>query len=144
MRDAWLVLSDGQALTSVGSVYSTNQIDLGALKNAWGSSINSDPGRGGDLWLNVLVTTAFTSATSTANLKAELVHGASTAPTTVALSGAAKVVASLGAGKYLLQTKLPVGLSRWARLKFTVAGSAMLTGAVTAWIGPHTETEYPH
>lgn len=144
MRDNPLVMSDGQAITAVGAAYSTDEVNLGACKDAWGTSIDSDPGEGGGLWLNVMVTTAFTSGTSTATLKAELVHGAATAPTTVLLSGAAIAVGSLTAGAYLLRAKLPPGLDQYTRIKYTVAGSAMTAGAVDAFISKGTESPYPH
>ena len=64
--DSKLEFSDAQAITASASAttVSTNVVDLGTFKNAWGSAITGDIGEGGDLEFNLGIDTKVVVASS--------------------------------------------------------------------------------
>lgn len=135
IKDALLIFSDAQALTATAD--SENIIDLGAGEDAWGTAVTAPEfAQGKPMWLNVVVQTALDSAGEAATLTTTLRTGAKTeAITTSALTGRTIAEASLVAGYCILSVPLPMGLSRYLKLIYTVGTENFTSGAIDAWIG---------
>ncbi len=116
--DADLVFSNKQAVTATAA--STNEIDLGAAGDAIGQ----------ELTIHVVVDTAFATLTS---LTVSLETSADNSTWTTVLSGPAIARASLTKGASIFCVRVPQGLSRYVRLKYTVGGSNATAGKVTAF-----------
>ena len=116
--DADLVFSNKQAVTATAT--STNEIDLGAAGDAIGQ----------ELTIHVVVDTAFDTLTS---LTVSLETSADDSTWTTVLSGPAIAQASLTKGANIFCVRVPQGLSRYVRLKYTVGGSNATAGKVTAF-----------
>lgn len=117
--DADLVFSNKQAVTATAE--STNTLDLGVAGDAIGQ----------ELTIHVVVDTAFSTLTS---LTVSLETSANNFQTwTTVLSGPAIARASLTKGASIFCVRVPRGLSRYVRLKYTVGGSNATAGKVTAF-----------
>lgn len=116
--DADLVFSNKQAVTTTAT--STNEIDLGAAGDAIGQ----------ELTIHVVVDTAFATLTS---LAVSLETSADGSTWTTVLSGPAVPRASLTKGANIFCVRVPQGLSRYVRMKYTVGGSNATAGKVTAF-----------
>lgn len=116
--DADLVFSNKQAVTATAA--STNKIDLGAAGDAIGQ----------ELTIHVVVDTAFATLTS---LTVSLETSADNSTWTTVLSGPAIARASLTKGASIFCVRVPQGLSRYVRMKYTVGGSNATAGKVTAF-----------
>lgn len=137
LLDQQNTLSDRQAITALGTVRSTNVIDLGvndAMPNGAGSYTPDFTKANPELRLLVQVTETFTSA-GAATLAAELVtadDAAITTNVTTHHTTSAQALAALKAG-----TKIPVPLpsgikQRYLALRYTVGTAAMTAGSVYA------------
>jgi len=135
IKDALLTFSDAQALTATAD--SENTIDLGAGEDAWGSTVTAPEfAQGKPMWLNVVVQTVLASAGKAETLTTTLYTGAKTGTiTTAALATAAIAEVSLAAGYCILSVPLPMGLSRYLKLTYTVGTGNFTSGAIDAWIG---------
>lgn len=116
--DADLLFSNKQAVTTTAT--STNEIDLGAAGDAIGQ----------ELTIHVVVDTAFATLTS---LAVSLETSADGSTWTTVLSGPAVPRASLTKGANIFCVRVPQGLSRYVRMKYTVGGSNATAGKVTAF-----------
>lgn len=116
--DADLVFSNKQAVTATAT--STNEIDLGVAGDAIGQ----------ELTIHVVVDTAFATLTS---LAVSLETSANNSDWTTVLSGPAIARASLTKGASIFCVRVPQGLSRYVRMKYTVGGSDATAGKVTAF-----------
>ncbi len=116
--DADLVFSSKQAVTATAA--STNKVDLGAAGDAIGQ----------ELTIHAVVDTAFATLTS---LTVSLETSADDSTWTTVLSGPAIARASLTKGASIFCVRVPQGLSRYVRLKYTVGGSNATAGKVTAF-----------
>lgn len=116
--DADLVFSNKQAVTATAE--STNTLDLGVAGDAIGQ----------ELTIHVVVDTAFATLTS---LTVSLETSANNSTWTTVLSGPAIARASLTKGASIFCVRVPQGLSRYVRLKYTVGGSNATAGKVTAF-----------
>jgi len=116
--DADLVFSNKQAVTATAT--STNKIDLGVAGDAIGQ----------ELTIHAVVDTAFATLT---NLTVSLETSADYSTWTTVLSGPAIARASLTKGASIFCVRVPQGLSRYVRLKYTVGGSNATAGKVTAF-----------
>mgnify|MGYP000871811203 CR=1 FL=1 len=116
--DADLVFSNKQAVTATAA--STNKIDLGVAGDAIGQ----------ELTIHAVVDTAFATLTS---LTVSLETSADDSTWTTVLSGPAIARASLTKGASIFCVRVPQGLSRYVRLKYTVGGSNATAGKVTAF-----------
>ena len=116
--DADLVFSNKQAVTATAE--STNTLDLGVAGDAIGQ----------ELTIHVVVDTAFATLTS---LTVSLETSANNSTWTTVLSGPAVPRASLTKGASIFCVRVPQGLSRYVRLKYTVGGSNATAGKVTAF-----------
>lgn len=116
--DADLVFSNKQAVKTTAT--STNEIDLGAAGDAIGQ----------ELTIHVVVDTAFATLTS---LAVSLETSADGSTWTTVLSGPAVPRASLTKGANIFCVRVPQGLSRYVRMKYTVGGSNATAGKVTAF-----------
>lgn len=118
MLDNTLFFSDGQAVTDTAA--STNVLDLG------GGEFNP-------LYLVVKTGTAFATCTSvTAALQTSDDSTFSSATTLLTLPTWA--VASLTANTLLAKIRLPLGLKKYVRLYYTVAGSDATAGTLDAFL----------
>ena len=116
--DADLVFSNKQAVTATAE--STKTLDLGVAGDAIGQ----------ELTIHVVVDTAFATLTS---LTVSLETSANNSTWTTVLSGPAIARASLTKGASIFCVRVPQGLSRYVRLKYTVGGSNATAGKVTAF-----------
>lgn len=116
--DADLLFSNKQAVTATAT--STNEIDLGAAGDAIGQ----------ELTIHVVVDTAFATLTS---LTVSLETSTDGSTWTTVLSGPAVPRASLTKGANIFCVRVPQGLSRYVRMKYTVGGSNATAGKVTAF-----------
>lgn len=116
--DADLVFSNKQAVTATAE--STNTLDLGVAGDAIGQ----------ELTIHVVVDTAFATLTS---LTVSLETSANNSTWTTVLSGPAIARASLTKGASVFCVRVPQGLSRYVRMKYTVGGPNATAGKVTAF-----------
>ena len=116
--DADLLFSNKQAVTATAE--STNTLDLGVAGDAIGQ----------ELTIHVVVDTAFATLTS---LTVSLETSANNSDWTTVLSGPAIARASLTKGASIFCVRVPQGLSRYVRMKYTVGGSNATAGKVTAF-----------
>lgn len=132
--DINLQFSDKQAITATAA--STNLVDLGIARNI---------GVGDDLYLVLLVTTAFTDSGSDSTVTPSLetaTDAAFTSPVTVATYDVFAALAAVGASQI---HKLKVGTAagaylRYIRVKYTLANGNLTTGAITSFIVKDTTT----
>lgn len=131
--DKTLQLSDQQAIT--GTAASTNHLDLGETGTAYGhaAALDRDVAKSTKIPLLIQVTEAFNNLTS---LQIDLELDSTEAFTpdkTIAIGTFA--AAELVAGFQVPWKMLPQGMSlRYARLKYTVAGTDPTSGKITAGI----------
>lgn len=127
--------ADAQAVTSVATNASTNDIDLGAAR---------DLGKGQELWLYAYVQTTATSGGS-ATLTAALVTDDNSAfsSATTLLTTSAIAVASLTAGLVLLKQRIPSTTERYLRVNWIVATAALTAGKFSAFIATDVPNEGP-
>jgi hypothetical protein len=121
IRDAQLILSNGQAITTTAD--STNIVDLGDTRR----------GQGEPLFLDCHVRAAFNAGTS---IKADLQDSAD--GTTFASTGLTSAVVSTAnakAGVTLIKCGIPVAVRRYVKIVYTVVGT-MDAGSVDAVITP--------
>jgi hypothetical protein len=111
----------GDAITA--DAYSTNEINFGETY--------PDMGEGEMLVVRFIVETAFTSAADT--LTISIVHGATTAPTTVLVSTYAIAASALTKGAYIPELKLPDQHLQYVRLKYDVSAT-LAAGKITAFL----------
>ena len=136
IQDKLLILSDGQAETTQAAHDSDNVIDLYIGTDELGNAVASNPGEGGQLWLNVVVGTAFTTGSS-ATLAVALQDSAdnsSWAAVSPTVGVAATAAASLTAGTVLIRQPLHPNLARYIKLVYTIGTGTMTAGAIDAWI----------
>jgi len=112
MFDKSNLFSEDQALTTEGSVASTNYIDLGLV----------NMGEGEPLELIVQVTEAFATATSLKVVLQADDNSSFSSPESVLDSGAI-ATASLVAGYQFKFSSLPINLQRYVRLSYTTVGT---------------------
>lgn len=123
IRDSQMVLSDAQAVTSTGDTASTNVYDCGAAYDA---------GVGEELFINVAVDTAVTSA-GAATVQAVLQTSDDNSTFTDAMAGAAIAKADLTAGVSMLKGRIPHGLGRYLRVAYRVGTAALTAGNFDAY-----------
>lgn len=132
--DNTLLFSSGQAITATAA--STNSIDFGATGTPVGGvALTRDIGAGQEIEISVLVTEAFATLTSL-TVSIETDDNSSFSSAATVYTSPAIPVATLVAG---YQFKTPAHFSlgtneRYARLKYTVAGSNATTGKITAGV----------
>jgi len=130
ITDAETRFSDGQALTSAGTVTATNVYDCG--------NAQSSVGEGEPMELVAKVRTAFAGGTS---IQAKWVQSdnADLSSSDDLVSGAAVVTASLTAGATLLRARIPDNSKRYVGVKYVVVGT-FTAGDVDADLVHHSDT----
>ena len=128
ITDALLTFSLAQALTSTGTVNSTNVLDMGAAREL---SIGNMP-----LQLTVSVGATFTSG-GAGTLAIEFQGSVDNSTFTTYLTSPTYALADLTAGKQLFSIYWPAPPSsaatgRYFRLRYIVGGAAMTAGTVNA------------
>lgn len=134
--DYFLTLSDGQAETTQAAHDSDNVVDTYIGTDELGNACPSNPGETGQLWLNVVVGTAFaTSASGTlAVALQDSADNSSFAATSPTVGVAATAAATLTAGKVLIRQPLHPNIARYIKLVYTIGTGAMTAGAIDAYI----------
>lgn len=130
--DSTNLFSDAQAITATAA--STNTIDLGATGRVVGASSNlvRDIGTGKPIPIRIQVVEAFNNLTSlTVALQVDDNSSFSSATT---VESTVVVLADLGLGAFVNEIYfVPRGTNeRYARLNYTVTGTAPSTGKITA------------
>lgn len=135
IMDALAVFSDEQTLTSTAD--STNVIDMGAGEDAWGNArVAPEIADGKPLYLNIVVSTVLDSAGEAATLTVTLSSCATVGGSYVtAWSSGSIAEATLAEGYRIAAIALPLGMSRFLKLTYTVGTESFTSGDVTAWIG---------
>jgi hypothetical protein len=119
IMDKELVFSDKQAVTASGT--STNVVDLGS----------ADAGNSDHIELFVKVDAAFNNLTSLGVKLQTSVDAAFTSPVDTPVNSTI-LLAGLTANTQVVKAKVPYGMYRYARVYYTVTGTAPTTGTVTA------------
>lgn len=127
MLDQSTKLANAQAVTSLGDTASSNVYDFGNAPSA--DAALTSP----FLWLNAQVATTVTSG-GAATVQAVLQDSADNATFADVLSGPVTALAALTAGAPLLILQPPVGLRRYFRVVWRVAGAALTGGTFSAFV----------
>lgn len=127
--DSQELFSSAQSLAvGTGDTASTNVLDTLTAQ---------DEGLGENVWLNVLVTTAFASA-GAATIQAVLQGSPDNSSWTDIITGASLAYNAAGAaaGQYLLQARIPpyAQTHRYLRVVYRVGTAALTAGAATAFV----------
>lgn len=134
IMDRTLLLSDAQPVTATTT--STNVIDFGATGTPYGApvAINREIGVA-EVPLYVGAVESFNNLTSlTISIETDTT-AAFAAPTTVFVSPTYLPAQLQSGAKYLLPDSFPIGTNqRYARLRYTVVGTAPTTGKITAGV----------
>jgi len=138
--DAKLEMSDAQSIASLGAssaVTSTDILDFGTHKNAWGTAITPDIGEGGEIEFNVSVDTVLVGAS--ANVTCNLVTG--TAVASGAITSSTTVVSlnipAVSAAGTRASVKVPSGtVSRYVATEYIVgtASASITSGALNSYL----------
>jgi len=124
--DSFLLFSDAQAITAAAA--STNAVDLGAVERRIGT--------GRELYVVVIVDTAFTDAGSDSTLTVDLQSDSVEAFSSAATVQTVGTLAALSAAGARLISRIPPDTltERFIRLNYTPNNGNLTTGAVTAFI----------
>lgn len=123
MYDYLYLLCSEQALGNAADENADNEVNFGVT--------NPNVGRSGMFGLHIVVTTTFTGLDSGVNI--EIVHGASTGPTTVCASRFF-AVGDLVAGKHYF-IPAPPSLLQYASMNFNIVSEVATAGKITAYFG---------
>lgn len=123
ITDSALQFSSAQAITA--TAISTNVVDL---------TLNRNIGVGEDLYVGVVVVTAFTDSGSDSTVAVQVVGGSTTSPATVRQT--VGTFAALSAVGVSLVAKLQpnVIIDRYIALNYVVANGSLTTGALTSFL----------
>ena len=129
IMDEPLVLSSGQAQTSVATHASTDIMDAGAANPYFGKS--------GRPWLSVVVQTAIVGSTSASTLQLKLQDAAdgstwNTLYMTSAWADGSQI--RFAAGEVQWNMQLPAKLRRYSRVAYVIGGAVLSAGAWDAYI----------
>ena len=143
--DSKLEFSDAQALTASASAttVSTNVVDLGTGKNAWGSAVTLDIGEGGELEFNLMVDTAI-AVDSSGNVTVTLVSKAADASISSGATTHATLTLSDGDAAGSKQSiGVPSGtINRYVGVLYAAGSDAVTGGKVNAFLGlDHEKTD---
>jgi hypothetical protein len=137
IRDAKLIFAEDMALGSVGANVSTNIIDLGIGKDAFDAAVNSNPGQGGQNFLNIVMTASAAATGGAAEAQWDLFEcdtlGGSYTKTPIGTKAISK--ATLVKGYVVVSQSLPATLQEFLELKCTVTTNNFTSGTYSAWIG---------
>lgn len=135
--DSKLLFSEDVAPGTVAAHDSTNIVDLGIGKDGFDAAVNSNPGAGGQLFLNIVVTTGILASGGAAEVQWGLQHcatvGGSYEATNILTPAIGK--ATLVKGYVVCSQPLPAGLMEFLKVVCTVTTNNITTGAYSAWIG---------
>ena len=121
--DNLFLLADDQVLGNSADENATNEVNFGVT--------NPNVGRSNMFGLHVIVTTTFTGLDSGVNI--EILHGASTGPSTV-LASRFFAVADLVAGAHFF-IPAPGTLLQYASANFNIVSEVATAGAATMYFG---------
>jgi len=123
MYDYLYLLADAQVFGNAADENADNEVNFGVT--------NPNVGRSSMFGLHIVVTATFTGLASGANI--EIVHGASTGPTTVCASRFFAAT-DLVAGKHYF-IPAPPSLLQYASMNFNIVSEVATAGAITAYFG---------
>jgi hypothetical protein len=123
MNDYLYYLADAQVLGNAADENATNEINFGVT--------NPNVGRSGMFGAHIIVTTTFTGLDSGVNI--EIVHGASTSPSTVCASRFF-AASALTAGKHYF-IPAPPSLLQYASVNFNIVSEVATAGACDIYFG---------
>lgn len=123
MYDYKYVLAEEQVLGNAADEVTTNEVNFGVT--------NPNVGRSGMFGMHVVVTTTFTGLDSGCNM--QILHGASSSPTTVCASRFF-AVASLTAGKHYF-IPAPPSLLQYAAGNMDIVSEVATAGKMTIYFG---------
>lgn len=132
IMDKRLTMSDAQALTTTAGSSST--VDLGAMTDCWGSSVNPNVGKGEPLWVHVKVGTDFTSANTSSTLLATIEHSPDDSTFSTLVAGTETIIGDIDSGDELINQPLPATTYRYIRAYYTVGTAVFTAGTVDSWI----------
>jgi len=119
-------------------------IDLGAMRDYYDNALTPDVNEGGNLWWNVKVSTAITTAGSPVVTIALYDHTAAGVASGSALVTADTITAAQSAGYTVIRTKIPAGtVNRYVGTVVTIASAALTAGSIDSWISLDSETPKP-
>jgi len=127
MLDAEIMFCEAQAVTATGDTASTNVYDAG------GASIGDAGQTGENLWVQATCSTTATSGGS-ATVQAVLQDSADNSTFADVVAGPAVAVASVIAGKVLLQVQPPPGMRRYWRIVWRVGTAVLTAGKFDAYV----------
>lgn len=128
MLDSEIIFSAAQAVTATGDTASTNVYDCG------GANGQGDNGQTGEnLWVNVTVNTAATSAGS-ATIQAVLQDSADNATFADVVAGPVVAVANVTLGAVLLQLQPPPGMREFWRIGYRIGTAVLTAGKFDAYV----------
>ena len=137
MIDSESIFCESQAVVNVGDTASTNSIDNG------GANGQGDAGQTQEnLWINAVCTTTATSGGG-ATVQAVLQDSADDVTFADVQAGPAVAVASVVAGKVLLQIQPPPGMREYWRVVWRVGTAALTAGNFDAWISNTIQLNVP-
>ena len=131
--DQETIFGDSWAPTATGDNFSTNVLDLGPFSGTPSNNTGRDLGVGQELWLEVLVQTAVTSA-GAATVEFRFVTDSQTSMATCSTLVSSGVLAktTLTAG-YTFRTKLPSGTyKRYVAVNANIGTAVLTAGAFQA------------
>lgn len=139
MMDQDTLLAEDKALPSSATTeYSDDEIDFEAGVDAWGTAMaNPYAGRGTPLYLNIVMTEAGVSAGG-GTVEFNIVHAATTAPTTKLLQICTAVAAATLVAGYKFSVAIPQypRTLRYLRLQCITSTDGYSAGKYTAWVSP--------
>lgn len=128
MIDSENVFSAAQAVTATGDTASTNVYDAGGA-NGQGDASQT----GENLWVNVVVSTAVTSA-GAATVQPVLQDSADNSTFADVAAGTAFAKTACTAGAVLFQLQPPPGMRRYWRIAYRIGTAVLTAGAFDAYV----------
>lgn len=122
-HDALCQFSAAQAITATAA--STNCVDLG---------LNRNIGVGEDLYVGVVVVTAFTDSGSDSTVAVTVVGGSTTSPATVRQTLGTFAALSAVGTRLVAKLQPDAIIDRYLGLNYTVANGSLTTGALTSFL----------
>ncbi|HVW78513.1 MAG TPA: hypothetical protein VHB45_12930 [Alloacidobacterium sp.] len=136
MLDSQLIFSEGQAVTNTGDTASTN------VYEADNAQLGDAGQTGENLWVQAICTTTATSGGG-ATVQAVLQDSADSVTYADVVAGPAVPVASVVAGKVLLDVQPPPGMRQYWRIAWRVATAALTAGKFDAFISNTLQRNVP-
>lgn len=126
--DNELIMSNAQAVTAIAANAATNDIDFGRAGSGYNKKVL------------VSVNTTAVGASSTVVFSVITDDNAAFSSPVTLVSTAALPIASLTAGKKILEYTLPAEVEQYVRVTYTIAVAVLTAGKFNAWIDDAQQT----